>query len=107
MKLPGDPDQQAYVLARRVLLDALDVFRLLQSVPTEILADGIHSLLANGVAAGVTEEAVAFLRTLFSGPSRKGCQMAALAVASLEPDETIAASCAVLTEDLLKEIDGP
>jgi hypothetical protein len=85
--------------------DALDVYRLLQSIPTETLADGIRRLLDDRVAAGVTEEAVTFLRTLFSEPSRKGCQMVASAVASLESGETIAQSCAFLTEDLLKEID--
>ncbi len=86
--------------------DALDVFRLLQSIPTETLADGIRKLLANGVASGVTEESVSLLRNLFSEPSRKGCQMAARAAAPLESEETIAASCAILAEDLLQEINS-
>jgi len=84
--------------------DALDVFRLLQSVPTETLADGIRKLLASGVAAGITEESVGNLRNLFSEPSRTGCQMAARAAAPLESEETIATSCAILAEDLLQEI---
>jgi hypothetical protein len=44
------------------------------------------------------------LRDLFSEPSRPGCQMAARAAVPLEPEDTIAASCAFLTQDLLRAI---
>lgn len=49
----------------------------------------------------MTEEALTFLRTLFSEPSRLGRQMAARAGAPLEPEETIAGSCDLWTQDLL------
>ena len=52
----------------------------------------------------MTEEALSFLRDLFSEPSRPGCQMAARAASPLESEDPIAASCAVLTQDLLREI---
>jgi hypothetical protein len=89
---------------RREDKDALDILRLLQAVPTEIIADGVRTLLEEEISAEVTEEALSFLRDLFSEPSRPGCQMAARAAAPLEPEDTIAASCAFLTQDLLRAI---
>lgn len=87
---------------RSVDKDALDVLRLLRAVSTDVMADGIHTLLNEEISAGVTEEALTFLRDLFSEPSRPGCQMAARAAAPLESENTITASCAVLTQDLLQ-----
>ena len=84
--------------------DALDVLRLLRAVTTEALADGIHTLLNEEISAGVTEEALTYLRDLFHEPSRSGCQMAARAAAPLEPEDTITASCAVLAQDLLQAV---
>ena len=89
---------------RREDKDALDVLRLLQAVPTEVIADGVRTLLGEEISADVTEEALSFLRDLFSEPSRPGCQMAARAAVPLEPEDTIAASCAFLTQDLLQAI---
>jgi hypothetical protein len=89
---------------RREDKDALDILRLLQAVPTEVIADGVRTLLDEEISADVTEEALSFLRDLFSEPSRPGCQMAARAAAPLEPEDTIAASCAFLTQDLLRAI---
>lgn len=84
--------------------DALDVLRLLRTVSTEVMAEGIHTLLNEEISAVVTGEALTFLRDLFSEPSRPGCQMAARAAAPLEPQDTITASCAVLTQDLLQAV---
>jgi hypothetical protein len=89
---------------RREDKDALDILRLLQAVPTEVIADGVRTLLDEQISADVTEEALSYLRDLFSEPSRPGCQMAARAAAPLEPEDTIAASCAFLTQDLLRAI---
>ena len=89
---------------RREDKDALDILRLLQAVPTEVIADGVRALLEEEISAEVTEEALSFLRALFSEPSRPGCQMAARAAVPLEPEDTIAASCAFLTQDLLQAI---
>jgi hypothetical protein len=89
---------------RREDKDALDILRLLQAVPTEVIADGVPTLLNEEISAEVTEEALSFLRDLFSEPSRLGCQMAARAAVPLEPEDTIAASCAFLTQDLLRAI---
>lgn len=89
---------------RREDKDALDVLRLLRAVSTETMAEGVHTLLNEEISAGVTREALTFLRDLFSEPSRPGCQMAARAAAPLEPEDTITASCAVLTQDLLQAV---
>jgi hypothetical protein len=89
---------------RREDKDALDILRLLQAVPTEVIADGVRTLMDEEISADVTEEALSFLRDLFSEPSRPGCQMAARAAVPLEPEDTIAASCAFLTQDLLQAI---
>lgn len=94
------------VPGRREDKDALDILRLLRAVSTEVLADGVHTLLNEEISADVTEEALTFLRDLFSESSRPGCQMAARAATPLEPEDTIAASCAFLTQDLLQQI-GP
>lgn len=90
--------------SRREDKDALDILRLLQAVPTEVIADAVRTVLDEEISAEVTEEALSFLRDLFSEPSRPGCQMAARAAAPLEPEDTIAASCAFLTQDLLQAI---
>ncbi len=84
--------------------DALDVLRLLRAVSTGTITDGVHKLLNADISAGVTEEALTFLRDLFSEPSRPGCQMAARAAAPLEPEDTITASCAALSQDLLQAV---
>jgi hypothetical protein len=89
---------------RREDKDALDILRLLQAVTTEVIADGVRTLLDEEISADVTEEALSFLRDLFSETSRPGCQMAARAAAPLEPEDTIAACCAFLTQDLLPAI---
>jgi hypothetical protein len=89
---------------RREDKDALDILRLLQAVPTEVIADGVRTLLGEEISADVTEEALSFLRYPFSEPSRPGCQMAARAAAPLEPEDTIAESCTFLTQDLLRAI---
>ena len=61
--MPGAPDPE-YVLARRVL----------QAVPTDVIADGVRTLLGEEISADVTEEALSFLQDLFSEPSRPGAR---------------------------------
>lgn len=87
--------------------DVLDVLRLLRAVPLEVFTEGTGGLLGEGVSAGVTGGALASLRDLFSEPSWAGCRMAARASAPPEPEDTIAPSCAFLTQDLLGAIPGP
>ncbi len=85
--------------------DALDVLRLLRAVSAETLADGVDKLRSEEISADVTEEALTLFRDLFSEPSRPGSQMAARAAVPLESEDTIAASCAFLTQDILRQIE--
>lgn len=81
--------------------DALDVLRILRGVPTATLTDSLKRLMASDVASAVSTEALAHLRTLFSAPDGIGSQLAAQSVEGLENPVTIAASCAVLSQELL------
>lgn len=85
--------------------DALDALRLLRAVPAPELAARLRLLTDDPIAGEVTEEAVGYLRDLFSNMSSPGSQMAGRAAAPLEDRDTIAASCAALTQDLLKAIE--
>lgn len=98
-------------LARK---DALDVLRLLRAVPTANLATSIRRLMDAEVSQAVTTEAIAHLRTLFGSAASTGSQLAALAVEGVGDPPTVAASCAVLAEELLSALassadrnDGP
>jgi hypothetical protein len=91
---------------RREDKDALDVLRILRAVSLETLVEGTVVLLDEEISAQVTEEAYSSLQDLFSEPSRAGCRMAARAAVPLEPEDTVTASCAILTQDLLRAI-GP
>jgi hypothetical protein len=84
--------------------DALDVYRLLQAVPTETLAATITTLLLDGRSREVTQLGISYLRDLFSAPDAPGSRMAGTAVESLDDPERIATSCAYLTEDLLAAV---
>jgi len=85
--------------------DALDALRLLRAVPAPEFAVRLRMLTDDPIAGEVTEEALAYLRHLFSNVSSSGSQMAGRAAAPLENPDTIAASCAALTQDLLKALD--
>lgn len=86
--------------------DALDVLRLLRKVATEQLAERLTALCTDSMASEVTETAIDYLRTLFGNHRARGSQMAARAAAPLEDPETIAASCAALTQDLLAALEA-
>ncbi len=81
--------------------DALDVLRLLQAVPTAVLAERLQQLVNEPVCADVTRQAVQLLGTLFAAEGGSGAEMAARAAVPLENPDTIRASCAVLASDLI------
>ena len=57
--------------------DAHDVYRLFVAVPTDLLAEATHRLLADPLAGDVTEQAMTYLREMFAaGPSALGSAMA-------------------------------
>ncbi len=83
--------------------DALDVYRLLQALPTESFIVGISKLLHDPRSREVTQEALVQLRVFFGSPTASGPQMAARAAEPEDPD-TISASCAFLAGDVLAAI---
>ena len=89
----NDPD-------RLVEKDALDVLRLLRTVPTEQLAQGLRGLLDSDVARDVTTEALTLAGELLARPDSPGPQMAAQAAGGLEDPDIVANSLATLWSDL-------
>jgi hypothetical protein len=85
--------------------DALDVLRLLRAVPTETFAGALDRLREDPLSAEVTEQAISYLRELFSSPGAPGSSMAARAASPLEPEDVISGSCAVLSQDLLGALE--
>lgn len=92
-------------LGRAIDKDALDMLRILRATETKALADSLARLSLDAVAGPVTREAIVLLKDLFAKPDSTGSQMAARAAAP-EPPDTIAASCAALTGDLLKRLEA-
>jgi hypothetical protein len=98
----SDPDRQTDK-------DALDLLRLLRSVPTAELVGRLRLLQASEISAEVTRRALEQLPRLFGTPRAIGCVMAARASAPLEPESVITASAAALAGDLIAamEVRGP
>ncbi len=84
--------------------DALDILRLLRGVPTEIISQRLRGLRQDSRSAVVTGEALQQLEGLFARPGAAGSTLASRAAAGLEPEDTIRASCAALTEELLRAL---
>jgi hypothetical protein len=81
--------------------DALDVYRLLRYIPTETFAETIPTLLGDDRSRQVTQLALGYLRDMFGTPDALGAHLAGQSVSPLGDPESIAASCAFLTDDLL------
>ncbi|HEY7065358.1 MAG TPA: GSU2403 family nucleotidyltransferase fold protein [Chloroflexota bacterium] len=86
--------------------DALDVYRLLVAISTEVLVQGIGTLLQHELSQRVTQEALAHLESLFGDAEALGSQMTANALAPQEDPATTAASCAALAGDLLEALQS-
>jgi len=80
--------------------DALDVYRLLQAIPTDELAAGLQRCVAHELSNAVTKQARVYLRQLFGTPQSPGAQMAARAAEFADP-EFYANASAALADDLL------
>jgi hypothetical protein len=81
--------------------DALDVLRILRAIPTADLADRLRRLQKDSRARAVTDEAIGHLRALFGTPGARGSGFAARALETVEPEDTVRASCAALAQELL------
>jgi hypothetical protein len=80
--------------------DALDVYRLLVGVQTEIFVAAINTLLHDPISGLVTGEALEHLEKLYGTAMAPGAQMAGQATIPLEDPAAIADSCAALAGDL-------
>ena len=78
--------------------DALDAFRILQAIDTQVLADGFRSHQIDPHAAAVSAEALNLYQEHGSSPQER---FAALAAAAAPGDPTVALSFAVLVKGLL------
>jgi hypothetical protein len=86
---------ELYVVARRVLLDALDALR-----------EHRHAVVLVGAQAVYLRVAEAdLLRRQFAVREGLGVEMTLRAVGPLADSEEVAASCEVLASDLLRAID--
>ena len=93
---------------RLVDKDAHDLYRILVAIDTSELAERLRMLRAHDLAGRVTEKALVWLRDLFAaGPDATGSQMAARSEAPFGTAETVAATCAVLAQDLLNTVQLP
>ena len=84
--------------------DALDVYRLLRAVPTEVLAQRFSLLLADELSARVTEHALAEIPRMFGTRTSPGSQMAVRAAGLFDAGDTIAATIVVLTRELIEAL---
>lgn len=81
--------------------DALDLYRLLQAVSTNQLADGMRRLNAHPLSSDVTAEALVTLRELFTRRDAEGVDMTVRAAGDPANGEVMRASMVVLANDLL------
>lgn len=81
--------------------DALDLYRLLQSVSTGQLADGMRRLREHPLSRDVTAEALPVLRTLFTRQDAEGVEMTVRAAGDPANSEVMRASMIALATDLL------
>lgn len=89
---------------RLVDKDALDVLRLLRAFEAKALAHRLERILADPRASTVAVEAIDGMRALFRDPASRGSRLAARAVEGVDDPEVVAASCAVLTDELLRTL---
>ncbi len=81
--------------------DALDVFRLLQAIPSETLSSRFALLHHDPLSLETTQSALTFLQELFSSQTGAGAQLAAEAAYPLADKAFITAACAALTQELM------
>ncbi len=71
--------------------DAGDVYRLFDAIGPDEMAATLNRLLANELSAATTAKALNYLDALFTTPASPGVQLAAEALRTLLPEETVTA----------------
>lgn len=84
--------------------DALDVLRLLRGTETDDLATRHRKLLADPRSADAASAGSSLLEAQFASRAGVGIEMAIRAVGALADPDEIAASCEVLTGELLRAL---
>ena len=86
--------------------DAHDLYRLLLSTETDVLAATFCRLLQEDVCSAVTESSLLQLRDLFAvGPQALGSLMAGRAEEGVGEPETVSLQVSILSEDLLRSVE--
>lgn len=82
--------------------DALDVYRLLQSIPTEDLAARLAGLRDSPEAGDVTAAAIQHLQVLFGTRTGAGIELAVRATRAIIDPEELTLTLVTLTADLME-----
>lgn len=85
--------------------DALDLFRLLQTVPTAQLATGLVLQGEDATASDVTSDALVVLNHLFTTADGAGIEMTIRAAGTPAASATIRASMVILANELLEAMN--
>lgn len=91
--------------ARHTPKDGLDVLRLLQTTPTELLAQRLTELTRDTLAGKVTLAAIESLRRDGADPGGLIASLAGTGVGNLADPDTVRGSVAILVEELLAALD--
>lgn len=84
--------------------DALDVFRILQAVPTAALAERLEVLRSSAEAESITEEATKHLEVLFGQPQGRGVELAVRSTERLVDPDELTLTLTTLSGDLLSAL---
>lgn len=91
---------------RLVDKDAHDIYRLLTTTDTAVLADRLSELAGDALAGSATETAMAYMGELFAAADSLGPVMAGRAEELVGDPEVVAAATVLLVGDLRKALDG-
>jgi hypothetical protein len=87
--------------------DAHDIYRLLRSQETSLLARKLRALRENDISRECTEYAIAQIKVLFApGPDAIGSAMAGRAEEAVGDPDVVSTATALLAADLLTALDG-
>ncbi len=87
--------------------DASDLFLLLRTTETAVLAATWERLRQEPATAATAETALRYLREHFTSEAGAGIALLRSAVAGIEDEDTVAQSCIALAEDLLDALGQP
>lgn len=85
--------------------DALDIFRLLRAVDTQVIAERMILIESDTRAKAVAMRTVDLLSDLFGSPDAVGCEMTVRATAGLMDPDEVRASLVALANDLLAALE--